>query len=135
MHLQLNTDGGSRNNPGPAASAFILRNNGEIIHQFHKAIGNATNNIAEYTALLEGLLYIQSLQKNEKIIDLSIIADSLLMIRQIEGKYKIKDQTLRGFAQKIHQILSTFTFPYTLKHVLREYNSEADTLVKKSLGL
>lgn len=133
MDLTLHTDGGSRNNPGPAAIAYIVRQNGKILYSFHKSIGDATNNIAEYKALIEGLMYIYTYKKSHVVKSLSVFADSQLMIMQVQGKYKIKDITLQTLVVEVKKYITLLDVPISFTHILREKNSETDDLVKESL--
>ncbi|MCC7304231.1 ribonuclease HI family protein [bacterium] len=129
--LVLNTDGGSRNNPGNAAIGFVILNtDGDVIETQKKYIGIATNNEAEYQALLSGLQYISNFYLNCKF--LTIYADSELMVKQLRGEYKIREQHLKVFAESIHTMLKKFS-EYKIIHVLRDKNKLADKLVNEAL--
>lgn len=133
MDLTLHTDGGSRNNPGEAAIAYIIRNKGKEIYANHRAIGIATNNVAEYTALIDGLDYIYTYIQNNEVKSISVFSDSQLMVRQMLGNYKIKDATIKILAAKAKSVIQKIDKPVNFTHILREKNSETDALVKKSL--
>lgn len=125
----LHTDGGSRGNPGVAASAAVL-----FDHQYNKLdqvgeyIGETTNNQAEYKGLLIGL----QLAKKNKVSDLVVCMDSELVVKQMLGEYKIKDMGLKDLAEQAKIQLKHFT-NYKFKHVRREKNKEADALVNEVL--
>ena len=129
MRAKLSTDGGARGNPGPAAYAYVLEaEDGTVLAAHGEAIGVATNNVAEYSALIAGL---------EKAVELSIgelqvISDSELMVKQMRGEYKVKNEALRelsllasGLARELGSV--------TYTAVRREHNKLADQLVNEAL--
>lgn len=125
MQLIVYTDGGSRGNPGPAGCGiFITSADGSICEKRYKFIGYATNNIAEYTAAWLGITRAIELGAT----DIELRADSLLVIEQLSGNYKIKNAELKKIFIQIQDIVETWggTIQYT--HVRREYNKEADRL-------
>jgi ribonuclease HI len=127
--LTVNVDGGARGNPGPAAIGVVLRNgNGEVIEERAERIGQATNNVAEYRALLLGIEL--AAERGASAVDL--IGDSELIVRQVEGRYKVKDATLRGLHRDVKRALEGFD-AWTIRHVRRESNAEADRLVNEAL--
>ncbi len=129
--LTLNTDGGSRNNPGHAGIGFVIATaSGEVIEKQKKYIGIATNNEAEYQAMLSGVQHIVNFYPN--CDRLSIFADSELMIKQLRGEYKIREPHLKAFADSIKESLGKLK-GYTLTHVLRSKNKLADKLVNEAL--
>lgn len=128
MKATLHTDGGSRGNPGPAAIGYVLRvEDRETI--FHgEAIGKTTNNQAEYQALLAGVR--RALE--EQVTELECFLDSELVVKQLKGEYRVKDQDLKPHFEAIKKITSDLTsISYT--HVKREKNKEADRLVNEAL--
>lgn len=125
----LHTDGGSRGNPGVAASAAVLFDQQyNKLDQVGEYIGETTNNQAEYKGLLIGL----QLAKKNKVSDLVICMDSELVVKQMLGEYKIKDMGLKDLAEQAKIQLKHFT-TYKFKHVRREKNKEADALVNEVL--
>ena len=93
MKARLFTDGGARGNPGPAASAFVLEaEDGTVLEARGKAIGVATNNVAEYRALVDGLRRAVELGVDE----LEVVSDSELLVKQMRGEYRVKNEALRG---------------------------------------
>ncbi len=131
MQLIVHTDGGSLNNPGQAAIGFLLHNNSHLLYQHSEAIGIASNNVAEYTALIRALSYI----KNNKLCpeSIQIVADSQLMIKQMRGEYKVKHPEIRLLYEQVKQLVEEINCPISYTHVLRERNMQADALVKAAL--
>ena len=132
--LSIFTDGGSRGNPGPAAYGFVIRNGEKIIHESGKEIGIETNNVAEYSGILESLQWIMT--NRESLGDISgidMFMDSQLACRQLNGLYKIKKAHLASFLIKIREIEGKIGVPITYIHIPREKNKEADRLVNKAL--
>lgn len=126
MHGKAFVDGGARGNPGPAGIGAII--DGQVAVAFGQYIGETTNNVAEYSALIA--VAKAALEKGYTSLD--IFADSELMVRQIKGIYKVKDAKLKELyleAQKYLQQLRT----YTLTHIPRAQNSRADALVNDAI--
>ncbi len=127
--LTVNVDGGSRGNPGPAAIGAVLRDaGGEVIEERGERIGRATNNVAEYKALLLGI----EMAAAHGAAELDLIGDSELIVRQVEGRYKVKDATMRELHGEVKRALGGFD-DWTISHVRREKNSDADRLVNAAL--
>lgn len=127
--ITIFTDGGSRGNPGPAAGAYVLldENNHQLFGQA-KFIPHATNNIAEYTGLLNGLKKAFSLGAE----NIKIYSDSELMVRQINGQYKVKNEGLREYFTQCFDWLTKFK-SWQMNHIPREKNQKADKLVNTAL--
>jgi phosphoribosylglycinamide formyltransferase-1 len=124
-------DGGSRGNPGPAAAGFIISTpSGNQIEAKAFFLGSTTNNVAEYTAL------IKALEATEKIgaEQLTVFSDSELLVRQINGQYKVKSEQIKPLFQKAAGLLEQFN-NWNVKHITREKNKEADRLVNQALNL
>ena len=129
LKLVVNVDGGARGNPGPAAIAAVVATpDGEILEQRGERIGRATNNVAEYRALLLGLERARDLGATE----VELIGDSQLIVRQVNGEYKVKDDGLKPLHQKAQQALRDFE-KWTVRDVRREDNEAADLLVNETL--
>jgi ribonuclease HI len=127
--LIVHVDGGSRGNPGPAAIAAVLRApDGALLEQRQEQIGEATNNVAEYRALLLGIERAQALGARE----LELVGDSELIVRQVKGEYKVKDATLRELNAQVRLALEAFE-RWSIRHVRREENADADALVNLAL--
>lgn len=136
MELIIHTDGGALNNPGPAAIAYSISLNNRVVIREAKNIGRATNNFAEYAALLAALKRTEQIIKNtssSKISGAVFYSDSLLMISQLNGRFKIKNFVLRRFIAQIKEITARVGIPVVFKAIPREQNQEADSLVKKQL--
>lgn len=131
MKLIVNTDGGARGNPGPAASAFVVKDEaGRVIAKKAFYLGDATNNVAEYTAVIKALEYLK--EHNESATEIEFYLDSNLVVQQLNRKFKIKSEPLKLLADEILSLssqLSTTSFSY----VPRENNHEADKLVNECL--
>ena len=125
----VNVDGGARRNPGPAAVAAIVRDqDGVILDQHSRTIGKATNNEAEYQAMLLGIERAEKLGATR----LDLIGDSELIVRQVRGEYKVKQPHLRPLRQAVVAALRAFD-DWTIRNVPREQNEDADRLVNEAL--
>ena len=132
MIINLFTDGASRGNPGPSGIGVVAKDEvGELIFQYNKFIGNGTNNRAEYTALMEGLRELIKLYSPEDV-DLTINADSQLMIRQLRGEYRIKNRDLLKLKGEVDRLTGSFK-SVKFVHIPREMNREADKLANMAL--
>ena len=130
MRVTINIDGGSRGNPGPGASAFVIKDqSGKILSQEGYFIPHCTNNQAEYTALRLALIKAAELGARE----LDIISDSLLLVKQYLGEYKIKHPDLAARMQEIRTLAKPFKI--SIRHVLRHLNKEPDALANKAMDL
>jgi ribonuclease HI len=129
VKLTVHVDGGARGNPGPAAIAAVVSDSdGEIIHEASETIGRATNNVAEYRALLLGIDQGLLLGATE----LDLVGDSELIVKQVQGKYKVKDAGLKPLHAEVRSKL-TGVEGWAIRHVRREHNAEADRLVNEAL--
>jgi ribonuclease HI len=129
VRAKLWTDGGARGNPGPAAFAYVLEaEDGTSLAAHGEAIGIATNNVAEYSALVAGLEKAAELGVQE----LEVISDSELMVKQMRGEYRVKNEALRElWAQASRAARGLRSVRYTA--VRREHNALADRLVNEAL--
>jgi len=129
VKARLFTDGGARGNPGPAASAFVLeQDDGTVLDARGEAIGVATNNVAEYRALLAGLRRAHELG----VDDLEVVSDSELLVKQMRGEYRVKNAALRTLSIEAAELgRQVGRVVYT--HVRREQNELADRLVNEAL--
>jgi ribonuclease HI len=134
MKLIINTDGGARGNPGPAGIGVVIRSDENQIIAGHKQyIGEATNNVAEYKALILALQKAQEISNFQfPISNLQINMDSELVVRQMQGKYKIKEPTLKLLAVEVFKLIRNFK-NVGFVHVPRELNKEADKLVNEAI--
>ncbi|MCE5251026.1 ribonuclease HI family protein [bacterium] len=128
MKLTAHTDGASRGNPGHAAIGYTIEKDGIVVEKFCEYIGETTNNIAEYKALIAVLKRLKSLGASE----VTIYSDSELMVRQISGAYKVKNEGLRPLHTEVMSLSQTFT-ACKITHVPRGRNPVADGLANKAL--
>lgn len=130
MRATLFTDGGARGNPGPAAYAFVLEaDDGTVLDARGEAIGIATNNVAEYSALVSGLRRAVEAGVHE----LEVVSDSELLVKQMRGEYRVKNRALQELfleASRLARQLDAVSY----RHVRREHNELADRLVNEALG-
>lgn len=127
--LLVNVDGGARGNPGPAAVGVVVRDpGGTVLEQRGEPIGEATNNVAEYRALLLGIERARALGASE----VELIGDSELIVRQVRGEYRVRDAGLRPLHARALRELERFE-RWTIRHVARAENAAADRLVNDAL--
>jgi probable phosphoglycerate mutase len=134
MEINIYTDGGSRGNPGISGYGLVVYDSqNNVIYQESKFLGIKTNNEAEYGGLLAALEWIQ---KNKTVFDitqLNFFADSQLLVRQLQGIYKVKAPTLLPLFAKAQQLLIQINLPYFFKDVRREFNELADKLANQAM--
>jgi ribonuclease HI len=127
--ITANIDGGARGNPGPAGYGVMIRDaNGAVLDELHGGLGVATNNVAEYNGLLAALRWA----KEHGHTDVHIKADSLLLVEQMRGNYKVKNAGLQPLHAKA-RLLAYEIGRVTFEHVRRELNKDADRL--SNLGM
>lgn len=127
--LTVNVDGGARGNPGPAGIGVVVRDDaGQVLEERGERIGEATNNVAEYKALLLGIERAATLGASE----LDLVGDSELVVKQVKGEYKVKDAALRELHAEVKRALTDFE-AWSIRHVPRAENAEADRLVNRVL--
>ncbi len=129
------TDGGARENPGPAAIGVVIQNaGGQTINSYGEAIGEATNNEAEYRAVVSALQKVKALlgKKKTKKLVVEVNMDSELVVKQLNGEYKIEEERLFPFFIKIWNLRMDFE-KLVFLYVPREKNREADRLVNEAL--
>lgn len=129
--VYLYTDGGSRGNPGPSGiGVVILDSDKKKIKEVFKYIGEATNNVAEYNALICGIEEAIALGAT----DATICMDSELLVKQLNGEYKVKDANMKALFEKSLGLLKNFG-SFEIQHIERAMNKEADKLVNKAINL
>lgn len=135
LAIKIYTDGGSRGNPGPAATGTHIEDqDGKILAEIGKTIGITTNNVAEYKAIIEGLAWIlENISSMENLQRVDFLMDSNLAAMQLNGIYKIKNAGLRVLLFEARQLESQIKLPITYKHIPREQNKKADRLVNIAL--
>jgi ribonuclease HI len=129
MEVTMFTDGGARGNPGPAAIGVVIKNHkGDIIQKIGMYIGESTNNDAEYKALLEGMVSL----KETGATKVKCFLDSELVVKQMNGIYKVKNANIKNLWTKIKILEKSFK-EITYHHIKREQNQEADSIVNEVL--
>ncbi|MGK2955363.1 MAG: ribonuclease HI family protein [Solirubrobacterales bacterium] len=129
MRLTVNVDGGARGNPGPSAIGVVVRDDsGHVVLERAELIGDATNNVAEYKALIAGIRLAKELGADE----VDLIGDSELVVKQVQGKYKVKNAGIKPLHAEAKAALADMN-DWTISHVRREMNAEADRLVNEAL--
>jgi ribonuclease HI len=129
MKVIVHVDGGARGNPGPAAAACVVADsNGEVLEECARLLGRATNNVAEYRALLLGLERAQALGAT----DVEVVNDSELIAKQVQGLYKVKHEAMRPLHREALAALGHFE-RWSIRSVPRAQNADADALVNAAL--
>lgn len=129
--LSVYTDGGARGNPGPAAIGVVVKNEqGKVIHQFGRVIGETTNNVAEYQAVIAALGWLESQPRPERV---KFNLDSTLVVHQLRGEWKIKEPHLKPLVQAARDKMAKLNCLFSFQAIPRERNFEADALVNLSL--
>jgi ribonuclease HI len=129
MKVIVHVDGGARGNPGPAAAACVLADSsGEVLEECARLLGRATNNVAEYRALLLGLERAQALGATE----VEVVNDSELIAKQVQGLYKVKHEAMRPLHREALAALGSFE-RWSIRSVPRAQNAHADALVNAAL--
>ncbi|MAG28611.1 ribonuclease H [bacterium] len=128
MKLTIYTDGGARGNPGPAGIGVYITEKGKKIKEISEYIGKATNNQAEYKALIRGLEEAKKLKADE----VNVVMDSELIVKQMNQEYKVKDKNLASLFVRAWNLINEFQ-SYTVKHVVRSKNKKADDLVNHAI--
>ncbi|HXC46121.1 MAG TPA: ribonuclease HI family protein [Solirubrobacteraceae bacterium] len=129
MKVVVHVDGGSRGNPGPAAAASVVSTpSGEVLDEASELLGNATNNVAEYRALLLGLARASALGASE----VEVVNDSELIAKQVQGLYKVKHAAMRPLHSEAVAALRAFS-SWKIRSVPRARNAHADALVNAAL--
>ena len=135
-YLSIFCDGGARGNPGPAATGFLIKDSkGNVLVKKGKFIGRATNNVAEYQAVIEALKWIS---KNQSVISyqlsaISFYLDSQLVVKQLNGLYKIKDSKMYNLVIQVRGLENQIKSKIIYHHIPREKNKEADMILNQAL--
>ena len=130
MILKVYTDGGSKGNPGPSAIGGVGYVDGKKIFKFKKSIGSATNNDAEYRALIEALEKVRSYELGVmRVTQIQFYSDSRLMVNQVNGFFKVKNGKIKEYILKIRSLEQEINLPIIYYLIPREQNVEADRLV------
>ncbi len=134
MKIAIYTDGGARGNPGPAAIGTVIAKEGQVFKKYSHFIGRATNNQAEYEAVIFALKKAKLLFGKKKVKEMGIdfFLDSELVVKQLNHQYKIKEKDLQPLFIKIWNLIIDFS-QVNFKHIPRGKNKEADRLVNEAL--
>jgi len=124
----IHTDGAARGNPGPAAYSYVIERPGLPDIEVKERLGETTNNVAEYTALVQALEHARTLGAKRLVVE----SDSDLMVQQVNGTYRVKNEGLRPLFERARQLCKRFD-SVTLRHVRREENTHADRLCNEAL--
>jgi ribonuclease HI len=129
--LVLHVDGASRGNPGPAGIGVVIADDkGKTVKTVYRYLGESTNNIAEYNALICGLEEALALAAGDIVVNI----DSELVARQMNGEYRVKDEGIKPLFEKALGMLKNFK-SFEIRHVDRSRNKEADKLANKAINL
>lgn len=134
MVLNIYTDGGSRGNPGISGYGLVIyEDKQKVLYQEGKFLGVKTNNEAEYSGIIAALEWVKKNKTNYNITQLNFFADSQLMIRQLQGLYKVKAPTLLPLYAQVQQLLTQINLPTKYTDVRREFNKLADELANQAM--
>jgi len=128
MKLEIFTDGACSGNPGPASIGVVIKKEGETVGEISQSIGNATNNIAEYTAVVYALQEALIRRADE----VNLATDSELLFKQLQGVYEVKNENILPLYAQIQHLKKGFK-SLVVRHVPRELNKEADRLAQKAV--
>ncbi len=128
MKLTIYTDGASRNNPGEAGAGVYILRDGKLVETIARYLGKTTNNIAEYSAAIIGLDHAVKLGA----VSVKLLADSELLVKQINGQYKVKNEGLKPLYAKIKDLIAKIG-SVEVQYIPREQNKEADALANKAI--
>lgn len=127
-HAVLRSDGGARGNPGPAGAGFVVEVDGEVVCGGGRYLGECTNNVAEYEALIWGLENVTALGHDR----VTVFADSELLVKQLNGEYRVKNPGLKPLFVRAQELLRNFG-SVEVRHVRRELNKAADALANAAM--
>ncbi|HMS22235.1 MAG TPA: ribonuclease HI family protein [Candidatus Levybacteria bacterium] len=131
MVLTIFCDGGSRNNPGEAAYGFVIYDGGKVVFKKGEKIGIATNNVAEYTAIVKALIWVK--ENIPLCSDIHFFLDSALAVNQMNGVFKVKNEGLRSLYFTVKSLEKVMSIQTVYTAIPREKNKEADRMVNLAL--
>ena len=131
--LKVYTDGGARGNPGPGACAFVVMSEGKVKFKNSKYLGKRTNNEAEYEALIFALEWIFQISEQEKPLKINFYLDSELVVKQVNGLYRVKDLDLQKLFSKVRDLNNKLSGEISYFSIAREKNRLADRMVNDVL--
>jgi len=124
----LRSDGGARGNPGPAGAGFVIEADGAVMCSAGRYLGEVTNNVAEYEALIWGLENVRA----HGFSEVSVFADSELLVKQVKGLYRVKNEGLKPLFTRVMQLVREFR-GFEITHVRREENAAADAMANAAM--
>lgn len=130
---KINTDGGSRGNPGPSACAFVVSEAGQTLHQESRFLGQKTNNEAEYYGFIDSVLWLLAAMKERRPSRVEWQLDSKLVVEQLNQRWKVKEPRIHALFTEARQLLATLTVPYEISYVPRSENAAPDALLNQAL--
>lgn len=130
--LTIHTDGGARGNPGPSAVGVAF-DSADFHLEHERTIGTATNNVAEYMAVVDAFEKLPAIIAEQGITNVAFFLDSELVVKQIRKEYKVKEPTLQELNRSIQEQIKNLKIPCTFTHVRRAENKLADSLVNHAL--
>lgn len=134
QEIIIHTDGGSRGNPGPAACAFVVENNNQVIFRGSRFLKTATNNIAEYSGVILALEWLNKKSDEVKLkSEIKFFLDSELVVKQLNGLYKVKDENIKKLFLEVKNLILKLEKNVFFQHIPREKNKDADRLVNEEL--
>jgi ribonuclease HI len=134
MIIDIFTDGGARGNPGPAGFGVVIKNSeNKTLYQNSSFLGIKTNNEAEYAGLIDALNWIKNNYENFGVTQANIFSDSQLMVRQLQGLYKVKSSNLKPLFAQSQKILENIPISFTFGNIPREQNTHADRLANQAM--
>ncbi len=134
QRLIVYTDGGARGNPGPAGIGVVIQDErGSVLHESSAYIGETTNNVAEYEALIRALGDLKMFGERLKNMQVEVRMDSELVVRQMQGAYKVKEPSLKERFGRIARMRLEHAPNLTFVHIPREQNARADELVNEAI--
>jgi ribonuclease HI len=128
VELTIYTDGASRNNPGEAGAGILITRDGMTIEKIARYLGRTTNNVAEYTAAIIGLEHAVKLRAS----NVKLFADSELLVKQLNGQYKVKNEGLKPLYKKAKELIAKIS-SVEVQYIPREQNREADALANQAI--
>ena len=129
--LKIYSDGGSRGNPGKAACAFVVYSGNKLLHEESSYLGVTTNNQAEYYGVLNALNWLS--KEDTKLSYVNFYLDSELVVKQLNGQYKVKSKELKSLYDKCKRLIKEFAYSIVFTHVPRVENKKADNLLNECL--
>ena len=130
QEVSIYIDGAARGNPGPAGAGVVLKEGGDTVKEIFRYLGDATNNVAEYSALILGMQEAAALGYKNAVLHL----DSELVARQIQGEYRVKNDNIKPLFEKAVRLINSFD-GFRVVRIDRKYNKEADKLANKAINL